>query len=582
MQFLKTIPRLFTPHIPRTFYLPALTANFATTDKNKQIVSKTERKVAPIPEYDLSDFQSSRPQEKTPDFASSLIETRFVYSEKEQKLIEVPVVPSLKKKNEILKEQKAIEKARKEAEALEKGQEPELPEETERLSKRMSRLGVCSRRQAERMIALGLVRVNNKKVDSNVPVLLDDKITIFTQHGERMPMKQDTKIWAFNKPKGLICTHDDPMGRHTIFEYLRSKGFSDDHFISVGRLDYLSEGLILLTNDGELAQALEQPSSQISRAYRVRVFGQLDADKLQKIRRGAVINGVRYGPYFVEVEKKQTRNTWLRMRLSTGKNREIRRIMQKFSLRVNRLQRVNYGPYSLGRLESGDFVELKITDEVKRVLYMRLRHKTEEKQEEEQLLLEQKRQEQIQLSGSEFQQLPFRMKTLSGPQSDIVPKAVMTTRRIEEGIKQAQDETSQTPKKKKSGAKKIKKRNNPFDLSEAETEFAAKERSKSRSQYIRRRKATATAEKEKQKRATSENREKRSFSKNKARRSTSEGGDRKPRSGDSSQGKKTSDKPRGGQGKGGRKVERRGGQGYQGERGGSAQNKKIVTKKIKA
>ncbi len=237
MQFLKTIPRLFTPQIPRSFYLPLLTANFASTDKNKQIVSKTDRKITPIPDFNPADFQTTEPTQNTADFIpSSLVETRYVYSEKEGKLKEIPVVPSLKNKNELLKEKKAIEKSIKEAEALANlPAEEESLEETERLSKRMSRLGVCSRRQAERMIALGLVRVNGKKVESNVPVIQEDKITIFTPHGERMPMKEDTKLWIFNKPKGLICTHDDPMNRNTIFDYLRAKGFSDDHFISVVR-----------------------------------------------------------------------------------------------------------------------------------------------------------------------------------------------------------------------------------------------------------------------------------------------------------------------------------------------------------
>jgi len=234
MQFLKTIPRLFTPQIPRSFYFPLVTYNFASTDKNKQIVSKNERKTTPIPDYNPADFQPIEPTQNTSDFIpSSLVETRYVYSEKEGKLKEVPVVPSLKNKNELLKEKKALEKSLKEAQALENLPEAQPEEQTERLSKRMSRLGVCSRRQAERMIALGLVRVNGKKVESNVPVVQDDKITIFTPHGERMPMKEDTKLWIFNKPKGLICTHDDPMNRHTIFDYLRAKGFSDDHFISV-------------------------------------------------------------------------------------------------------------------------------------------------------------------------------------------------------------------------------------------------------------------------------------------------------------------------------------------------------------
>jgi len=176
----------------------------------------------------------------------------------------------------------------------------------------------------------------------------------------------------FNKPRGLICTHNDPNNRPTVFNHLKAVGFPSEHIISIGRLDYNSEGLLLLTNDGELSRSIELPESRLERTYRVRVYGGLDEEKLRKIQNGATISGVTYGPYFAEIENKQTSNTWLKMRLTTGKYREIRKIMQKFSLRVNRLQRIRYGPYTLGNLSTGEYAEVSIAPQLKKLLYKQL------------------------------------------------------------------------------------------------------------------------------------------------------------------------------------------------------------------
>lgn len=254
----------------------------------------------------------------------------------------------------------------------------------ERVTKYLNRSSVCSRRQAEKLIEEGMVRVNGKKILANC--LIDatkDSVSIFTKKGEYFPMKESTKVWLFYKPMGLICTHKDPNKRPTIFEYIKSSGkIKEEFIISVGRLDYNSEGLILLTNDGDLARALELPSNKIERTYRVRVFGNLDEDKLVKIRKGAVINGVQYGPFWCEVDKYQTRNTWLNIKMNQGKNREIRRIMQKHSLRVNRLKRTHYGPFSLGNLAAGDIVEAPITSEIRRLSYLSKRAKLKEVEQE--------------------------------------------------------------------------------------------------------------------------------------------------------------------------------------------------------
>jgi 23S rRNA pseudouridine2605 synthase len=209
--------------------------------------------------------------------------------------------------------------------------------ETERLSKRLSRLGICSRRQAERLIEQGMVRVDGKVIDHNVGVNDNNYIQIGAKTGMYTPTKQNTKVWLYHKPQKLMCTRFDPQERPTIFQQLAILGLNVPHVISVGRLDFLSEGLIILTNDGDLARAMELPTSKIERSYKVRVFGRMfNEDKLQRLRQGFTMNGRQYGPYIVDIINRQSTNTWLHMKLFEGKNNEIRKAMRKFSLRVNR------------------------------------------------------------------------------------------------------------------------------------------------------------------------------------------------------------------------------------------------------
>ena len=210
----------------------------------------------------------------------------------------------------------------------------------ERLSKRLSRMGVSSRRMAEKLIDQGMIKVDGKVVDSNVPVDEYSKITVSSKTGMYTPVKENTRIWLFNKPREMVTTHYDPKGRVTVFSRLKDLGIHQ-HVISVGRLDYLSEGLLIITNDGELARAMELPTYKIERSYSVRVFGRtFDDQKLAKIRAGCIMNNRKYGPYVVEVTNRQNTNTWLHMKLFEGKNNEIRKVMRKYSLRVNRLKRV--------------------------------------------------------------------------------------------------------------------------------------------------------------------------------------------------------------------------------------------------
>ncbi len=281
--------------------------------------------------------------------------------------------------------------------------------EKEKLTKYLARSSICSRRQADKLIQEGLVRVNGKKVLSNIDIdPLRDEVTLFTKKGEYFPMKETTKVWTFYKPMGLICTHKDPNNRPTIFEYIKkSKKIAEDFIISVGRLDFNSEGLMILTNDGELARAMELPSSKLERTYRVRVYGRFTDEKLAKIREGCVINGVKYGPFYCNVDSYQTSNTWLMIKMSQGKNREIRRVMQKNDLRVNRLKRLTYGPYSLANMESGEIREDMIRPEIKRLMYLYNRAKLKDQTEKKKTVEEIKDSVEKKLEGRLLDPLPL-------------------------------------------------------------------------------------------------------------------------------------------------------------------------------
>jgi len=230
MQFFSSVSRLisFKP-VKLLHSSPLQAALFATTSKNKQIIDKYAQNVQKEMTPDSKqDFLAKNVPENR-----KILRTRNVYSEKDQEFREIPITSAKELKREAIIDNEtslSLETSKKVTKSTSENKEA-LP--AERLSKRLSRLGVCSRRQAERMIETGLVLVNGRKVDSNVPVTIKDKVSIFTKHGERIPMKEETKVWVFNKPKGLICTHDDPQKRTTIFEYLKASGFEGEHFISV-------------------------------------------------------------------------------------------------------------------------------------------------------------------------------------------------------------------------------------------------------------------------------------------------------------------------------------------------------------
>lgn len=228
-----------------------------------------------------------------------------------------------------------------------------MTEKKERIAKKMADAGLCSRREAERWIQAGRVVVNGQ-ILTTPAVVVGDNDVILVDH-KPLNKKQKTRVWLYHKPVGLVTTHRDPQGRPTVFDALPK---DLPRVISVGRLDLNSEGLLLLTNDGAWARQVELPSSHLPRTYRVRVFGVFQQEMVEKLSKGVVIDGVRYAPARLVVEKTQGKHTWLQITLTEGKNREIRRLMKFFGLEVSRLIRVAYGPYQLGALKVGEVKEV--------------------------------------------------------------------------------------------------------------------------------------------------------------------------------------------------------------------------------
>lgn len=229
---------------------------------------------------------------------------------------------------------------------------PSLSAEGERVAKYLARAGVCSRRDAERLIAEGRVKLNGKTLDTPaVKVTGADKVSV---DGKLISAAEPTRLWRYHKPSGLVTTHKDPAGRPTVFERLPS---DLPRVISVGRLDLTSEGLLLLTNDGALARRLELPSSGLIRRYRARAFGRVEQSELDTLKDGVTVDGVRYGPIDAKLERGGA-NAWITLSLSEGKNREVRRVLEALGLKVNRLIRIAYGPFQLGTLPPGAVEEI--------------------------------------------------------------------------------------------------------------------------------------------------------------------------------------------------------------------------------
>ena len=223
----------------------------------------------------------------------------------------------------------------------------------ERIAKRLARAGLCSRRDAERWIAEGRVAVDGKVLAS--PALTVTEASDIRVDGKPLPAAEPARLWRYHKPAGLVTTHRDAQGRPTVFDRLPPEL---PRVISVGRLDLTSEGLLLLTNDGELSRALELPARGWLRRYRVRVHGAVDAARLAALEHGITIDRISYGPIKAVLDREQGSNAWLTLSLHEGKNREIRRVMEHLALSVSRLIRIAYGPFQLGDLARGAIEEV--------------------------------------------------------------------------------------------------------------------------------------------------------------------------------------------------------------------------------
>jgi 23S rRNA pseudouridine2605 synthase len=226
--------------------------------------------------------------------------------------------------------------------------------EGDRIAKVIARAGVASRRDAEKLVEAGVVTVNGKIVTQPATnVGPNDKIVV---DGKLLDAPEPTRIWLYHKPVGLVTSAKDEQGRPTIFDNL-PEGLP--RVMSIGRLDINSEGLLLLTNDGELKRRLELPSTGWLRKYRVRVNGRPTDETFEPLRKGITADGEDFQPMTVSLDRQQGANAWLTVGLREGKNREIRRAMEAIGLQVNRLIRVAYGPFQIGTLKEGEVDEVR-------------------------------------------------------------------------------------------------------------------------------------------------------------------------------------------------------------------------------
>jgi 23S rRNA pseudouridine2605 synthase len=223
----------------------------------------------------------------------------------------------------------------------------------ERLSKIIARAGICSRRDAEKLIADGRVTLNGEKVtEQGTKAGENDVVAV---DGKPLMEPEPSRLWRYHKPAGLVTTHRDPKGRPTVFMNLPKHL---PRVVSVGRLDVNSEGLLLLTNDGELARKLELPAAGWTRKYRARLFGKVKQEDFDKLAHGVTVAGVKYEPAIADLERSKGMYSWASVSLKEGKNREVKKLMEFLGLKVARLIRIQYGPFHLGHLEEGQVEEI--------------------------------------------------------------------------------------------------------------------------------------------------------------------------------------------------------------------------------
>lgn len=223
------------------------------------------------------------------------------------------------------------------------------------LSKFLAHAGICSRRDAKDIIKSGRVTINGAVQENPLTKISEEDLIKLDSN--QVQVLSEPRLWLYNKPIGIITSHKDPQGRQTVFDTLPK---NLPRVISVGRLDINSEGLLLLTNNGEVARFFELPSNKFIRTYRVRVYGKLNRAVLDGLKKGCIIDGIIYGNVLVQILESGTNNHWLIVSLTEGKNREIRKIMNHLGLEVNRLIRVSYGPFELGSLAKGSIQEVNL------------------------------------------------------------------------------------------------------------------------------------------------------------------------------------------------------------------------------
>ena len=230
--------------------------------------------------------------------------------------------------------------------------------EGERIAKYLARAGVASRREAEAMIERGEVRVDGRKLTT--PAFKVTGREDIRVHGKRVQAHEPVRVWRYHKPSGLITTTSDPEGRRTIFDELPK---SLPRTITIGRLDLTTEGILLLTNDGNLARAMELPKTGFVRHYRARAHGETTQDSLDTLKGGITLeDGTRYTSIEAELERQTGTNNWINVRLTEGKNREVRKALEHLGLQVNRLIRTQYGPFELSDLRPGAVEEISADD----------------------------------------------------------------------------------------------------------------------------------------------------------------------------------------------------------------------------
>jgi 23S rRNA pseudouridine2605 synthase len=224
----------------------------------------------------------------------------------------------------------------------------------QRIAKLLARAGIASRREIERMIAEGRIALNGEKITT--PATLLEDVTGLTVDGRPVRPAKSTRLYRFYKPQRALTAEHDPKGRPTIYDRLPA---GLPRLMPVGRLDFMTEGLLLLTNDGELKRQLELPKTGVVRTYRARAFGNVTQDQLESLAEGITIEGVRYRSINANLERRTGRNSWIELTLTEGKNREVRRVLEHLGLQVSRLIRTAYGPFTVEGLEPGSVDEVE-------------------------------------------------------------------------------------------------------------------------------------------------------------------------------------------------------------------------------